>query len=115
MFVNRNRGSGTRILIDGLLKDRRPAGYAVEVRSHNAVAAAVAQGRADWGMAIEPVARDYQLAFIPTREERYDFAIPADRWDRPAVAALRALLDEPATRQRLAALGFRVGGEENNR
>ena len=56
LMVNRNRGSGTRVLIDGLLGGGRPPGYAVEPRSHNAVAAAVAQGRADWGLAIEPVA-----------------------------------------------------------
>jgi putative molybdopterin biosynthesis protein len=107
-FVNRNRGSGTRILIDGLLRGRRPPGYAVEVRSHNAVAAAVAQGRADCGLAIEPVARLYQLGFIPARNEQYDFAIPADRWNRPAVAEFRALVNEAETRQRLAGLGFRI-------
>ena len=51
-MVNRNPGSGTRILIDRLLGGARPAGYAVQPKSHNAVAAAVAQGRADWGVAI---------------------------------------------------------------
>jgi putative molybdopterin biosynthesis protein len=115
LMVNRNRGSGTRVLLDGLLRGRRPPGYAVEVRSHNAVAAAVAQGRADWGIAIEPVAHDYQLAFLPTREEQYDFAIPGDRWDRPAVAAFRTLLDEPETLGRLAELGFRVARRERSR
>ena len=115
LFVNRNRGSGTRILIDGLLRGRRPAGYAVEVRSHNAVAAAVAQGRADWGLAIEPVARLYHLGFTPSRHEQYDFAIPADRWDRPAVAAFRALVNEAETRGRLAELGFHAGQGERRR
>jgi putative molybdopterin biosynthesis protein len=109
LLVNRNRGSGTRVLIDGLLLGRRPPGFAVEVRSHNAVAAAVCQGRADWGVAIEPVARAYGLAFLPLRAERYDFAVPADRWDRPAVAAFRALLHEPETRRRLAELGMSAG------
>ena len=66
-FVNRNRGSGTRVLIDGLLAGARPPGYAVEARSHNAVAAAVAQGRADWGVAIAPVAEAYGLGFLPIR------------------------------------------------
>src|SRR5262249_5305781 len=56
LMVNRNRGSGTRVLLDGLLRGRRPPGSAVEARSHNAVTAAVAQGRADWGVAIGPVA-----------------------------------------------------------
>jgi putative molybdopterin biosynthesis protein len=106
LMVNRNRGSGTRVLLDGLLKGRRPAGSAVEVRSHNAVAAAVVQGRADWGVAIEPVARLYGLGFQPLRAERYDFAIPADRWDRPPVAAFRNLLDEGEARVRLVELGF---------
>jgi putative molybdopterin biosynthesis protein len=107
-MINRNRGSGTRVLIDGLLAGRRPPGHAVEARSHNAVAAAVAQGRADWGVAIAPVASSYGLAFLPLRAERYDFAIPADRWDRPAVTAFRALLDRPAVRRALADLGFLV-------
>jgi molybdate-binding protein len=61
------------------------------------------------------VADDYQLAFIPSREERYDFAIPGDRWDRPAVAAFRILLDEPETRRRLAEIGFLAGKEERKR
>jgi putative molybdopterin biosynthesis protein len=106
LMVNRNRGSGTRVLLDGLLRDRRPAGSAVEVRSHNAVAAAVVQGRADWGVAIEPVARLYGLGFLPLRAERYDFAIPSDRWDLPSVAAFRNLLAQDETRERLVELGF---------
>jgi putative molybdopterin biosynthesis protein len=56
IMVNRNQGAGTRILIDRLLGDARPEGYWNQPRSHNAVAAAVAQGRADWGMTIAPVA-----------------------------------------------------------
>src|SRR5262249_3609076 len=91
-MVNRNRGSGTRILIDGLLRGRRPSGHAVEARSHNAVAASVAQGRADWGVAIAPVAAAYGLGFLPLRVEQYDFAIAESRWDRPAVACFRELL-----------------------
>src|SRR5262249_17768447 len=58
-MVNRNAGAGTRILIDRLLSGARPPGYANQPRSHNAVAAAVAQGRADWGVAIETVAKLY--------------------------------------------------------
>ncbi len=111
-LVNRNRGSGTRILIDRLLAGRRPRGYAVEARSHNAVAAALQQGRADWGVLIAPVAAQYGLAFVPLSEERFDFVIPESRWDRPAVAAFRALLASPAVRGRLAAAGF-ILGEEN--
>jgi putative molybdopterin biosynthesis protein len=106
LMVNRNRGSGTRILIDRLLAGRRPRGYAVEARSHNAVAAALQQGRADWGLLIAPVAAAYGLAFIPLSAEQFDFVIPNDRWDRPAVAAFRGLLAELDVRRRLSQAGF---------
>jgi putative molybdopterin biosynthesis protein len=79
------------------------------------VAAAVEQGRADWGMAIEPVTRLYQLGFTPSRLEQYDFAIPADRWNRPAVVAFRQILSEPETHQRLDELGFIVPGGKDER
>jgi len=106
-MVNRNRGSGTRILIDRLLGDRRPPGYAYEPRSHFAVAAAVSQGRADWGVTIETIARQAGLRFRSLQAEYYDFAIPVDRWDRPAVRALRELLaDGTSVRAELAELGF---------
>ena len=70
MMVNRNKGSGTRILIDRLLDGAQPAGYAVQSRNHNAVAAAVSQGRADWGVAIETVAKQAGLGFLPLVEEK---------------------------------------------
>jgi putative molybdopterin biosynthesis protein len=106
-MVNRNRGSGTRILIDELLGERRPGGYAYEPRSHFAVAAAVAQGRADWGVTIETVARPAGLEFQPLRPEHYDFAIPDDRWERPGVKALVRMLEEGGTvRDALEAVGF---------
>jgi len=106
-MVNRNRGSGTRVLLDGLLGSRRPDGYAYEPRSHNAVAAAVAQGRADWGVTIESVARDSGLRFRPLRSEHYDFVVPRVRRERPAVRALvRLLASGGALRAELAAAGF---------
>jgi putative molybdopterin biosynthesis protein len=110
MMVNRNQGSGTRILIDKLLGGARPPGYAVQPTNHNAVAAAVAQGRADWGLAIESVARANDLAFLHYQDERYDFVIPNSRRQQPAVKAFTALLAEQSTRKRLAELGFNVNG-----
>ena len=68
VMVNRNAGSGTRIIIDKLLGEHRPSGYGTQTKSHNAVAAAVSQGRADWGVAIDTVARQYGLGFIPFRK-----------------------------------------------
>ncbi len=106
VMVNRNRGSGTRILIDRLLDGVEPSGYSVQARSHNAVAAAVAQGRADWGLAIEWVARHAALGFLPLEDERYDFAIPKRRLTRPAVMAFRRLLAEPEIRETLQQMGF---------
>src|SRR5499426_1519791 len=108
VMVNRNAGSGTRIIIDQLLGDRRPPGYGVQTKSHNAVAAAVRQGRADWGVAIDTVARQYGLGFIPVQEERYDFVVPKARLDRPAVRAFRELLQDARVREALRALGFRL-------
>jgi ABC-type molybdate transport system substrate-binding protein len=80
IMVNRNQGAGTRILIDRLLGDARPEGYWNQPRSHNAVAAAVAQGRAD---------------------EYYDSALVTARKQRPAVLAF---LDSLASHEARAAL-----------
>lgn len=125
-MINRNAGSGTRILIDRLLGERwsalcasatdgeemlaipEPAGYAVQAKSHNAVAAAVQQGRADWGVAIETVSALYGLAFLPICEERYDFVVPCSRWERRSVIAFRELLAEEAVRAELVRRGFRL-------
>lgn len=106
VLVNRNRGSGTRVLIDQLLGEQKPPGYLAEARSHHAVVAAVAQGRADWGVAIETVARAAGLDFLPLRDEQFDFAVPRGRWDRPAVGEFRALLCDNDVRDALTKLGF---------
>jgi putative molybdopterin biosynthesis protein len=107
LMVNRNAGSGTRVLVDSLLAGARPPGYANQPKSHNAVAAAIAQGRADWGVAIEPVAKLYGLGFLPLSPEHYDFLLVESRMERPAVRAFLAALREPATRARIAALGMK--------
>ena len=108
VMVNRNQGSGTRILIDRFLDGGKPAGYAVQPTNHNAVAAAVVQHRADWGVAIESVALSSGLGFLPYQEERYDFVVPKVRRQRPAVQAFLQLLAEDATRTRLMSLGLRL-------
>jgi putative molybdopterin biosynthesis protein len=106
LMVSRNPDAGTRVLIDNLLKGKRPPGYANQPKSHNAVAAAIAQGRADWGVAIEPVAKLYGLGFLPLAPEHYDFLVVDKRRDRPAVQAFLAALRDEATRGRIAALGM---------
>ncbi|MEZ4453234.1 MAG: molybdopterin biosynthesis protein [Nannocystaceae bacterium] len=112
IMVNRNRGSGTRALVDRLLAaspeggGRRPRGYFHEARSHQGVAACVAHGRADWGVAIESVARG--LRFRPIVAERYDFVIPGPRLQRPAVRRFLAALADPELRAALRGDGFLV-------
>jgi putative molybdopterin biosynthesis protein len=107
LMVSRNTGAGTRVLIDKLLEGKRPAGYSNQPRSHNAVAAAVAQGRADWGIAIETVAKLYGLGFIAIAPEDYDFLLVESRRDRPAVQAFLAALRDEAVREKIRALGMR--------
>ena len=107
LMVNRNQGAGTRILIDRLLGTARPDGYWNQPKSHNAVAAAVVQGRADWGVTIAPVAKAAGLGFLPLAEEAYDFALVTARRDRPAVQAFLAALASPAARDALEEAGFR--------
>ena len=109
MMVNRNQGAGTRTLIDGLLKGARPPGYWNQPRSHNAVAAAVAQGRADWGVAIKPVADALGLGFIRLAEEHYDFAVHESTANAPAIAAFRAALSNSGAA--LRRLGFEPSEE----
>jgi len=106
IMVNRNSGAGTRILIDKLLGGARPPGYGNQPRSHNAVAAAVAQGRADWGVAIEPVARLYGLGFLPLTPESYDFLLVEKRRAREPVQAFLAALRDADVRARIRALGM---------
>jgi putative molybdopterin biosynthesis protein len=107
VMVNRNQGSGTRALIDRLLDGVRPHGYAVQPRNHNAVAAAVLQGRADWGMTLDTIARSAGLGFLPVQPEQYDFIVPRSRMSRPGVVAFKTLLQQASTREALARLGLK--------
>ena len=94
-FINRQRGSGTRLLLDTLLEEAgvdagRIEGYASQEFTHAAVAAYVASGMADVGMGVEPPAREFKLDFIPLAAERY-FLI--GREQSLALPALQVLLD----------------------
>jgi putative molybdopterin biosynthesis protein len=111
LMVNRNAGAGTRVLIDQLVAGARPPGYANQPKSHNAVAAAVAQARADWGVAIEPVARMYGLGFLPLAPEHYDFLLVDARRERHAVQAFLAALRDGQTKDRIKALGMHPADE----
>ena len=112
VMVNRNQGSGTRILIDDLLGDLRPNGYAVQSKNHNAVAASVSQRRADWGVAIEAAARQNELGFLPLRAEDFDFAV-RDADETVALRLFRELLRDQSVRARLRELSLLVQAESS--
>ena len=109
-YVNRQKGSGTRILADYLCRKEGidPAavyGYDREELTHTSVAAQIASGTADAGMGILSAARLYDLDFLPVCVEQYDLLIPDYAWDTPAVEALLEVLQSPAFRERLEQLG----------
>ena len=103
---NRDRGSGTAVLVEQLLRGATPPGHTSTARSHHAVAAAVAQGRADWGVCLETVARAAGRAALPHRPGSYDLALPPGRKDRPAVGALVRQLSDPAVLRARGDRGF---------
>lgn len=108
-FVNRQAGSGTRILLDGLLRSARVdpariAGYDTGEFTHGAVAAFVASGIADVALGIEPAARQFNLDFVPVARERYMLTCRTSSLAQPAVAALCALLAGPQYRAAMASV-----------
>ena len=112
-FVNRERGTGTRVLLEELLaRDGIPPeqirGWHDTEPSHAAVAQTIAAGLADAGLGIEAAARARGLDFVPLMEEDYRLVCLKSALDTPAVLALRALLQSEAWQQALAALpGYR--------
>ena len=109
-YVNRQKGSGTRILIDYLCKTHGldPAkiyGYDREEFTHTSVAAQIAAGTADAGMGIYSAAQLYNLDFLPICMEQYDLLIPDAAFDTPMVQRLLNVLQSDAFRMRLEALG----------
>jgi putative molybdopterin biosynthesis protein len=108
-YVNRQRGSGTRVLLDHHLGDARipPAsirGYDQEEYTHLAVAAAVASGRADCAMGIAAAARALSLGFVPLFQERYDLVIPQEHAKSDLLRPLLRLLGRGAFRDEVARL-----------
>lgn len=120
--VNRNKGAGTRFLLDLKLKEiaakmgvkfeelvRKVNGYYYEVKTHTAVAAAVAQGKADVGVGIKAAAAMYGLDFISLGWESYDFAVPIDRLEKDSIKAFLNMLRSDEFRNALNKLpGYRV-------
>jgi putative molybdopterin biosynthesis protein len=108
-FVNRQRGAGTRVLLDYHLKSMGLSpdsifGYTQEEYTHLGVAAAIASGRADCGLGIAAAAQALDLDFIPLFQERYDLVIPKDFADSGLLAPLFGLMVDPVFREAVSRL-----------
>lgn len=109
-YVNRQKGSGTRVLLDYLLKKQGISpdgirGYDREEFTHTSVAAQIAGGTADAGLGIFSAAKMYGLDFLPICTEQYDLLIPDSAWDTKFVRQLIHILKSPEFAERLGALG----------
>ena len=109
-YVNRQKGSGTRILTDYLCKQEgvdvsAVYGYDREELTHTSVAAQIVSGSADAGMGIYSAAKLYDLDFIPICIEEYDLIIPDHAWDTPIVQKLLNILKSDAFREKMLSLG----------
>ncbi|MGH3979913.1 MAG: molybdopterin biosynthesis protein, partial [Pseudonocardiaceae bacterium] len=109
-YVNRQRGAGTRVLLDHELRGcaidpSDVVGYEREEHTHLAVAAAIAAGRADAGLGILAAARAFGLDFVPVAREPYDLVVAAEVWDSEVLAPLRALLADTGFRAAVEELG----------
>jgi putative molybdopterin biosynthesis protein len=109
-FINRQKGSGTRLLLDHLLQEkqidpRTIAGYEREVTTHLAVALAVKTGEAGAGIGVWSAARALGLAFTPVAKERYEIAVREEHAHDPRIAALFAVIRAQPFRDRLLGLG----------
>ena len=109
-YVNRQKGSGTRILTDYLCKREHVDasaiyGYDREELTHTSVAAQIVSGSADAGMGIYSAAKLYDLDFIPICIEEYDLIIPDHAWDTPMVRSLLTILKSDVFREKILSLG----------
>lgn len=108
-YSNRQRGAGTRVLLDyqldklGIAKDQI-TGYSQEEYTHLMVAAAVASGRADCGMGIAAAAAALELDFVPLYQERYDLIIPEVHYQSDLLQPIWKVMEDPAFRQAVDAL-----------
>ena len=108
-FVNRNRGSGTRLLVDHTvavsgLSPVEILGYEDEVCTHTEAAERIARGSADVALGIEAAAAQFELSFVPLLQERYDLVMPVEVYDSPRTAHLLEVLQRPDFRKRVARL-----------
>ncbi len=111
LMINRNLGSGTRIIIDQLLDGCKPSGYQVQTNNHHAVIAAIEQGRADWGIAIQTVVTNDNIGFLPIQDECYDFMISDLRLHKKPVQAFIGALKDRTLNQALMEMGIKTDSQ----
>ena len=109
-YINRQEGSGTRVLLDYRLKENGidPAdipGYSRIAYTHMEVALEIFSGSANVGLGIFAVARQLDLDFIPLATERFDLIIPAENFTSRAIKALRGVLGSAEFKANMAQLG----------
>jgi len=122
VFINRNRGSGTRNLIDAMIKAyaakrgwghgaavRRIRGYGNEVRSHFETAVAIKYNKADAGVGIEAAARSFELSFIPLKREEFDFIVLRSKSGKGNIEKFREVLSSRELRAIASRKGFGIG------
>ncbi len=110
LMINRNLGSGTRILIDQLLEDYRPDGYLVQTSNHRAVFAAIQQKRADWGVAIQSLT-EKDTGFLPIQDECYDFMVAKSKLQKKSVQVFMELLKDKSVKASLAKIGLKTNND----
>ncbi|MFX1363221.1 MAG: molybdopterin biosynthesis protein, partial [Promethearchaeota archaeon] len=114
VFINRIPGSGTRVLLDSKLSElsrnrnqtfrevsANIEGFGIEAKTHSAVAAAILHKKADVGLGIEAVAKNYDLDFIPIARESFDFAILKNRSEKPWIKRFVSILGSKAFEEEL--------------
>jgi len=115
-YVNRQKGSGTRILIDYLCRKEgvdtsKIYGYGREEYTHTSVAALIAAGSADAGLGIYSAAGMYDLDFLHICDEQYDLLIPEHAWELPMIQKLIEILKSNEFKERLDKLGGYIVGD----
>jgi putative molybdopterin biosynthesis protein len=110
IFVNRQKGSGTRVLLDLKLRQMGISptminGYEKELNTHLAVASSIAQGEGDVGLGIEAAAYSYKLKFLPLLRERYDLVIPLEEYKSERMSLLLEIITSGDYRNAVNSIG----------
>ncbi|UCE97821.1 MAG: GntR family transcriptional regulator [Dehalococcoidia bacterium] len=109
-FINRQRGSGTRVLLDLQLRKNgilpsEISGYDQEVSTHQAIASAIAKGKADVGLGIEAVAHNLKLDFSPLFKERYDLVMPVEKSKTEPISYLIKIIKSQSFKKAINQIG----------